>query len=194
MSWRSSAARTRTPCRTGPTARSSTRSRNPRRNGLLQNLSKTTVTIRHSKDERAVPYRQIGSFKPGTGVGGAGVHWSGVQSRVMPEELRLKSHVTERYGAGFIPEDMKLQDWGVTYEELEPHFDRFEYVCGTSGKAGNIQGTHDRGRQSVRGAALARISAAAADRPSDRRAVRQGGAGAGLQPLSAAGRQRLAAL
>jgi gluconate 2-dehydrogenase alpha chain len=110
------------------------------RNGLLQNLSKTTVTIRHNKDDRALPYRQIGSFKPGTGVGGAGIHWSGVQSRVMPEELRLKSHVTERYGEKFIPEDMNLQDWGVTYEELEPHFDRFEYVCGTSGAAGNIQG------------------------------------------------------
>lgn len=110
------------------------------RNGLLQNLSKTTVTIRHNKDDRALPYRQIGSFKPGTGVGGAGIHWSGVQSRVMPEELRLKSHVTERYGEKFIPEDMNLQDWGITYEELEPHFDRFEYVCGTSGAAGNIQG------------------------------------------------------
>ncbi len=110
------------------------------RNGLLQNLAKTTVTIRHGKDDVAVPYRQIGSFKPGTGVGGAGIHWSGVHSRVMPDELRLKSHVTERYGAKFIPTDMQLQDWGVTYEELEPHFDRFEYVCGTSGKAGNLQG------------------------------------------------------
>jgi gluconate 2-dehydrogenase alpha chain len=110
------------------------------RNGLLQNLSKTTVTIRHNKNERALPYRQIGSFKPGTGVGGAGIHWSGVHSRVMPDELRLKSRVTERYGARFIPADMNLQDWGITYDELEPHFDRFEYVCGTSGKAGNILG------------------------------------------------------
>jgi gluconate 2-dehydrogenase alpha chain len=48
----------------------------------------------------------------------------------MPEELRLKSHVTERYGASLIPSDMNLQDWGVTYDELEPHFDHFEYVCG----------------------------------------------------------------
>ena len=110
------------------------------RNGLLQNLSETTVTIRHDKSERALPYRQIGSFKPGIGVGGAGIHWSGVHSRVMPEELRMKSHVTERYGAGFIPPDMQLQDWGITYDELEPHFDRFEYTCGTSGKAGNIMG------------------------------------------------------
>src|SRR5580658_8224637 len=110
------------------------------RNGLLQNLSKSTVTIRHHKDDRALPYRQIGSFKPGTGVGGAGIHWSGVHSRVMPQELRLKSHITERYGKHFIPGDMTLQDWGISFEELEPHFDRFEAVCGTSGKAGNIQG------------------------------------------------------
>ena len=110
------------------------------RNGLLQNLSKSTVTIRHHKDDRALPYRQIGSFKPGTGVGGAGIHWSGVHSRVMPQELRLRSHITERYGARFIAEGMSLQDWGISYEELEPHFDRFEHVCGTSGKAGNIQG------------------------------------------------------
>jgi gluconate 2-dehydrogenase alpha chain len=110
------------------------------RNGLLQNLSKTTVTLRHSRDETAMPYRQMGSFKPGQGVGGAGIHWSGVHSRVMPEELRLRSHVTERYGGKFIPKDMQLQDWGVTYDELEPHFDRFEHVCGTSGQAGNIKG------------------------------------------------------
>src|ERR1700677_3405793 len=110
------------------------------RNGLLQNLSKSTVTIRHHKDDRALPYRQIGSFKPGTGVGGAGIHWSGVHSRVMPQELRLKSHITERYGSRFIPHDMTLQDWGISFAELEPHFDRFETVCGTSGKAGNIQG------------------------------------------------------
>ncbi|WP_347557312.1 GMC family oxidoreductase [Robbsia sp. KACC 23696] len=111
-----------------------------KRNALLQNLQQTTVTIRHTKDETAVPYRQIGSFKPGEGVGGAGSHWSGVQSRVMPDELRLKSHITERYGAKFIPEGMQLQDWGITYEELEPSFTRFENVCGTSGTPGNIKG------------------------------------------------------
>lgn len=110
------------------------------RNGLLQNLAKTTVTLRHDKKDVAVPYRQMGSFKPGQGVGGAGIHWSGVHSRVMPEELRLKSHVTERYGRNFIPPGMTLQDWGISYDELEPHFDRFEKVCGTSGQAGNLEG------------------------------------------------------
>jgi hypothetical protein len=35
---------------------------------------------------------------------------------------------------------MTIQDWGITYDELEPHYDKFEYLCGTSGKAGNIRG------------------------------------------------------
>jgi len=36
---------------------------------------------------------------------------------------------------------MTLQDYPVTFEELEPHFDHFEKVCGTTGKAGNLRGT-----------------------------------------------------
>ena len=41
------------------------------RQALLQNLAKTTVTIRHTKGDVALPYRQFGTFKPGEGVGGA---------------------------------------------------------------------------------------------------------------------------
>lgn len=58
----------------------------------------------------------------------------------MKEELRLKSYVEEEFGADITPDDMTIQDWGVTYEELEPYFDRFEYMCGISGQAGNING------------------------------------------------------
>lgn len=107
---------------------------------LFQNLSRETITIRHTPADRALPYRQLGSFLLGDGVGGAGVHWNGQHWRVLPEELRLRSHVEERYGKSFIPEDMTIQDFGVTYDELEPYFDQFEYVCGVSGTAGNLKG------------------------------------------------------
>jgi gluconate 2-dehydrogenase alpha chain len=106
----------------------------------LQSLSQETVTVRHNQTSAAVPYRQMGSFKPGTGVGGAGSHWSGCHFRALPEDFTLRSNVEQRYGAKFIPSDMTIQDFPVTYEDLEPHFDHFEYVCGTSGKAGVIQG------------------------------------------------------
>jgi len=35
---------------------------------------------------------------------------------------------------------MTIQDWGITYAELEPYYDRFEYVAAISGKAGNLNG------------------------------------------------------
>jgi gluconate 2-dehydrogenase alpha chain len=35
---------------------------------------------------------------------------------------------------------MNLQDWGVSYDELEPYYDKFEFLCGISGKAGNLRG------------------------------------------------------
>ena len=110
------------------------------RGKLFQNLAKETVTVRHSLADMAVPYRQLGSFLPGEGVGGAGVHWNGQNWRALPDDLRIRSRYTERYGKKFIPKDMQLQDWGVSYAELEPHFDHFEKICGMAGKAGNLNG------------------------------------------------------
>lgn len=110
------------------------------RGKLFQNLSKETVTIRHTAADTAVPYRQHGSFLLGDGVGGAGVHWNGHHWRALPADLKLRTTYEERYGKKFIPEGMFLQDFGVSYDELEPHFDQFEKICGTSGKAGNLKG------------------------------------------------------
>jgi len=106
----------------------------------LQSLSQETVTIRHGINDTAVPYRQMGSFKPGTGVGGAGSHWSGAHFRALPEDFTVRSNLEQRFGKNFIPANMTVQDFPVTYEDLEPHFDHFEYVCGTSGKGGVING------------------------------------------------------
>ncbi len=110
------------------------------RGKLFQELARETVTIRHTPDDLAVPYRQNGSFLLGNGVGGAGFHWNGMHYRALPEELKLRSHYEERYGKKFIPDGMTIQDFGVSYEELEPHFDFAEKVFGTSGKAGNLNG------------------------------------------------------
>ena len=99
---------------------------------------------------------------PPNGVGGGGVHWNAETWRFLPSDFVLKTHLTERYGASFLPPDMTIQDWGVTYDDLEPHYDQFEYLCGTSGQAGNLKGQDPGGRQSVRGSALAALSHSAA--------------------------------
>ena len=84
--------------------------------------------------------RRLGSFLPGEGVGGAGVHWNGHTWRWTDMEFKVRSMYEERYGKNFIPADMTIQDWGITYAELEPYYDKFEYTAAVSGKAGNIRG------------------------------------------------------
>ncbi len=109
------------------------------RHGMFQEASRETVTFRNNDAQTALPMRRWGSFLPGNGVGGAGVHWNGQNFRFLPSDFLARSHNEERYGP--LPQDMTVQDYGVTYEELEPHFDYFEKICGISGQAGNVGGT-----------------------------------------------------
>ncbi|MDE2488823.1 MAG: GMC family oxidoreductase [Alphaproteobacteria bacterium] len=110
------------------------------RHELFEPLAHETLTVRNNVSETALPMRRLGSFLPGINVGGAGVHWNGQTWRFLPSDFLARSHNQSRYGAKAIPPDMTIQDWGVTYDELEPHYDKFEYLCGISGKAGNLQG------------------------------------------------------
>src|SRR5713101_8951476 len=110
------------------------------RHDLMMNTQKDTLTIRNNPSQEALPMRRRGSFLPGEGVGGAGVHWNGHTWRWTDMEFKVRSLYEERYGKGFIPADMTIQDWGITYAELEPYYDRFEYTAAVSGTAGNIGG------------------------------------------------------
>ena len=76
-----------------------------------------------------------------------------------PTDFKIRSETESRYGKNFIPAGMTIQDWGVTYDELEPYYDRFEYLCGVCGQAGNVQGEIQAGGNPFEGAALARLSA-----------------------------------
>lgn len=110
------------------------------RHGLMQNPARDTITFRNRQSEAALPMRRLGSFLPGEGVGGAGVHWNGTTWRWTETDHAIRSHYESRYGKSFIPADMTLQDWPITSRELEPYYDKFERTAGVSGKAGNIRG------------------------------------------------------
>jgi gluconate 2-dehydrogenase alpha chain len=107
---------------------------------MMQDASNETVTLRHNPGQQALPVRQFASFFPGSGVGGAGEHWNGEFPRMLPDCFALLSSTIDKYGAARLPEDHSIQDWGVTYDELEPHYTRAELLLGISGKAGNIRG------------------------------------------------------
>ena len=110
------------------------------RKTLMMDTARETFTFRNNTSQTALPLRRIQGFLPGTGVGGAMVHWNGQTFRYQVSDFINRTHLDERYGKGFGDPELTLQDWGVTYAELEPHYDRFEYLCGTSGTAGNIKG------------------------------------------------------
>lgn len=119
---------------------------------LFQRPEQSTLTLRNKTSQTALPVRKFGSFLPGNGVGGAGIHWNGMTYRFLPTDFRLRSHLTQRYGARAIPDDMTIQDWPVSYEDLEFYYDKFEKLAGISGKAGNLNGVVQAGGNPFEGA------------------------------------------
>jgi gluconate 2-dehydrogenase alpha chain len=64
--------------------------------GLMQDAAQETWTMRHNLRESATPIRYMASFLPGTGVGGAGVHWNGQTWRFTELVLVIRSQTEQR--------------------------------------------------------------------------------------------------
>ncbi len=110
------------------------------RKAMMFNLRRETWTWRPNTSSPALPMRQYGSFHPGQGIGGAGIHWAAQHWRFYPHVFNWRTRITERYGEDKIPEEMTLQDWAVTYDELEKYYDQADYDIGISGQTGNLNG------------------------------------------------------
>jgi gluconate 2-dehydrogenase alpha chain len=114
--------------------------RYPVRLELMQDNSIDTITFRNAPDELALPIRRFGAFLPGEGVGGSSIHWGALHWRFLPSDFRIRTVLTEKYGASAIPDTMTIADWPFTFDEIEPFYDRFDKLCGASGQAGNLRG------------------------------------------------------
>jgi gluconate 2-dehydrogenase alpha chain len=110
------------------------------RHAQMQDLGRESWSWRPRAGAPSLPMRKYGTFNPGIGLGGAGVHWSGMLWRYLPSDFRYRSHHVERYGAAKLPAGSRVQDWPLTYEELEPYYDQMEYDIGASGQTGNLNG------------------------------------------------------
>src|ERR1700694_4996030 len=74
------------------------------RHAMMVDLSKETWTWRPNPSAPTLPMRQYGSFNPGTGVGGAGIHWTAQLWRFLPSDFYANSHIVERYGKAKLPQ------------------------------------------------------------------------------------------
>jgi gluconate 2-dehydrogenase alpha chain len=76
-------------------------------------------------------------------IGGTSIHYHAQSWRYNPWDFKVRSETIRRYGANSIPKGTTLEDWPVTYDELEQYYDHVEYEVGVSGRAGNIAGKID---------------------------------------------------
>jgi len=105
-----------------------------RRSEMTQDLTIESFTVRNTLDESAIPIRGKAGFNIGTNTGGMSAHWTGVTFRWLPFDFEIKSKLIEKYGKDIIPKDMTIQDWGITYDELEKYYDQFEKTAGVAGE------------------------------------------------------------
>lgn len=90
------------------------------------------------------PARRVATVPPMmNAVGGTSIHYYANSWRWQPWDFEARSETIKRYGASALPKGTTLEDWPVTYADLEPYYDLIEYEIGVSGKAGNLQGKID---------------------------------------------------
>ncbi|WP_414439734.1 GMC family oxidoreductase [Burkholderia sp. 22PA0106] len=104
-----------------------------------------TLTFRNRTSETALPGRDWNSWQMGYSVGGAGKHWAANAWRFNPSDFEMASRWKHRYHGMKLADGLIVQDWGVGYDDLEPHYDRWEKISGISGKAGVLDGKTDAG-------------------------------------------------
>lgn len=107
---------------------------------LMHKLNKDTITFRNNLNEVAKPVRNIASLTIGEGTGGGGAHWGAQTHRYYPYDFEIRTLTEKKYGKKKIPKDMLIQDWGITYDELEPYYVKFEEMAGISGEVDPLAG------------------------------------------------------
>ena len=77
----------------------------------------------------------VGAIVMDNHVGGTS-HWTGQSWRYRVDDFKIRSSTVEHYGEEALPAGTSIADWPVTYEELEPYYEKVETVYGVSGDGG----------------------------------------------------------
>ena len=59
---------------------------------------------------------------------------------LLPDRFPISQPSHRAIWRGRLPVGNRIQDWPITYDDLEPYYDAVDYDIGVSGKAGNIKG------------------------------------------------------
>ena len=110
---------------------------------LVTSVPKAQREIPTARANPSQTARQAAQHPMMNAIGGTSVHYWAQSWRLKPWDFKTRSETVRRYGASSLPAGSTLEDWPITYDELEPYYDIIEWEVGISGKAGNIQGQID---------------------------------------------------
>jgi gluconate 2-dehydrogenase alpha chain len=111
---------------------------------LVTSSRKAILEMPTVRDSPSSATRPRGSIHPMmNAVGGTSIHYWASHWRLKEWDFRARAEIIKRYGGDAIPKGSTLEDWPITYHDLEPYYDIVEHEVGVSGKAGNIQGKID---------------------------------------------------
>jgi gluconate 2-dehydrogenase alpha chain len=111
--------------------------------GLLTSVPKANREVPTVRDGASAPTRRAQIHPMMNAVGGTSIHYWAQSWRLNPWDFKARSEATKRYGPGAIPVHSTLEDWPISYDDLEPYYDIVEHEVGVSGKAGNLHGKID---------------------------------------------------
>jgi gluconate 2-dehydrogenase alpha chain len=101
------------------------------RSRMLEWMRDEPVTYRNSPNKRATP-----RYNTTSAVGGRMLTWTGQSARFARDVFKvfssdIASGVAERAGADLTGYD--VHDWPISYDDLEPYYEKFEWDFGVSG-------------------------------------------------------------
>jgi gluconate 2-dehydrogenase alpha chain len=120
-----------------------------RRSAIVPHMGTDPITWRANNSKQAVvlPWasNKLGlgdpfQIPPSIGTGGGTVSWGAAAFRFREKDFSMRSTIVERFSEAALPEDTTLVDWPLSYQDLEPYYDRVEWEIGIGGNPGNMNG------------------------------------------------------
>src|SRR4029077_17271351 len=91
----------------------------------------------HRPTAASAPFPRLAIHPMMNGVGGTSLHYWAQSWRLTEWDFKVRRETARRYGPSAVPSGSTVEDWPLSYQELEPYYDKVEYTIGVSGKAGN---------------------------------------------------------
>ena len=90
----------------------------------VQKVNQEIPTARVGRDGPSLPRPAYHPMM--NGVGGTSLHYWGQSWRLTQWDFKVRSETVRRYGASAIPAGSTVEDWPLSYEDLEPYYDKIE--------------------------------------------------------------------